>query len=70
MPLPSLSQDVLEYKNWNQDVVLERSKMISKIGMEVWSAKSTTMKGKAKAVKKPRRKRKATSKRKVSKRGK
>ena len=44
--------------------------MISKIGMEVWSAKSTTMKGKAKAVKKPRRKRKATSKRKVSKRGK
>jgi len=70
MPLPSLSQDVLGHKNWNQDIVLERSKMIAKIGTEVWSAKSTTMKGKAKAVKRPRRKRKSTPRRKVSKRGK
>lgn len=65
--LPSLSQDVLEYKNWNQDIVLERSKMIAKIGTEVWSAKSTTMKGKAKVVKKPRRKRKTATKRKPAK---
>jgi uncharacterized protein with ParB-like and HNH nuclease domain len=70
MPLPELSRDVLNYKNWNQDVVLERSKMIAKIGTEVWSARSTTMKGKAKAVKKPRRKRKTSTKRKVSKKGK
>ena len=63
-----MSQDVLEYENWNQDIVLERSKMIAKIGTEVWSAKSTTMKGKAKAVKKPRRKRKTTPKQRVSKR--
>lgn len=67
MPLPSLSQDVLDYKNWNQDIVLERSKMIAKIGTEVWSAKATTMKGKAKAVKKPRRKRKTTTRRKPAK---
>ena len=69
MPLPELSRDVLNYKNWNQDVVLERSKLIAKIGTEVWSARSTTMKGKAKAVKKPRRKSKTSTKRKVSKKG-
>ena len=64
MRLPSMSQDVLEYENWNQDIVLERSKMIAKIGTEVWSAKSTTMKGKAKELKKPRKRRKSSAKRK------
>ena len=38
--------------------------MIAKIGTEVWSAKSTTMKGKAKELKKPRKRRKSSAKRK------
>jgi uncharacterized protein with ParB-like and HNH nuclease domain len=67
MPLPSLSQGVLDYNNWGQNEVLERSKMIAKIGTEVWSAKSTTMKGKAKAVKKPKKRRKTSTRRKVPK---
>jgi uncharacterized protein with ParB-like and HNH nuclease domain len=60
MPLPTLSKNVLSYKIWSQEAVLTRSKEIAEIAAEVWSAKSTSMKGKAKEVKKARRKRKAT----------
>lgn len=48
--LPQLSQEVLEYRNWDQDVVLERSERISKIAMKVWSARSTGFKGRSKQV--------------------
>lgn len=56
MPLPPLSQDVLVYDEWNQSTVLERSRQIAKIAVEVWSAKSTSLKGRAKVVKQAKRK--------------
>ncbi len=66
MSLPTLSQEVLEYKSWDQDAIIDRSKRIAKIATEVWGAKATTMKGKAKVIKKPRKKRKSSTKRKKS----
>jgi uncharacterized protein with ParB-like and HNH nuclease domain len=60
MTLPTLSKNVLTYEVWNQEAVLNRSKEIAEIATEVWSAKSTTMKGKAREIKKTRRKRKTT----------
>jgi hypothetical protein len=68
MPLPTLSKNVLSYKIWSQEAVLVRSKEIAEIATEVWSAKSTTMKGKAKEVKKKRKRRKNSSKSARSKR--
>lgn len=64
MPLPTLSKNVLSYKDWDQNAVLTRSREIAEIATEVWSAKSTTMKGKAKELKKPRKRRKSSAKRK------
>lgn len=60
MTLPTLSKNVLTYEVWNQEAVLNRSREIAEIATEVWSAKSTTMKGKAREIKKTRRKRKTT----------
>jgi hypothetical protein len=57
MPLPTLSRELLEFSNWSQDSVLQRSKRIAEIASEVWSAKSTSLKGKAKLVKKTAKKR-------------
>jgi len=70
MPLPTLSKNVLSYKDWDQNAVLTRSREIAEIATEVWSAKSTTMKGKAKELKKPRKRRKSSAKRKGSRKGK
>lgn len=67
LPLPTLSQDVLSSKDWTQSHVVERSTKIAKIAVEVWSAESTTLKGKAKPQKKSkkptRRKKKLATKR-------
>lgn len=70
MPLPTLSKNVLSYKEWDQNAVLTRSREIAEIATEVWSAKSTTMKGKAKELKKPRKRRKSSAKRKGTRKGK
>jgi uncharacterized protein with ParB-like and HNH nuclease domain len=51
MPLPTLSQEVLGISSWSQGAVLKRSERIAEISTEVWSAKSTSLKGKAKVAK-------------------
>jgi uncharacterized protein with ParB-like and HNH nuclease domain len=56
MPLPQLSEEVLTYEKWNQEIVQERSKAIASIAKLVWSAESTNLKGKAKEMKKTRKK--------------
>lgn len=64
MPLPVLSQQVLDSAEWNQAVVLERSREIASIATQVWSAKSTNLKGKAREIKETRKRRsKKTTKR-------
>lgn len=69
MPLPTLSKSVLSYANWDQNAVLTRSREIAEIATEVWSAKSTNMKGKAKELKKPGKRRKSSAKRKRPRKG-
>lgn len=63
MPLPTLSQDVLKYKSWDQKAVLARSEEIAEIATHVWSAKATSFKGKSKTISKPKKSRKATRRR-------
>ena len=55
--LPTLTKELLDFKTWNQQMVLNRSKDISLIATEVWSAASTNLKGKAKELPKKRKKR-------------
>ncbi len=50
LPLPLLSQEVMDHEDWNQELVLERSKRIAELAKEVWSAKATELKGKSRNV--------------------
>jgi uncharacterized protein with ParB-like and HNH nuclease domain len=64
--LPTLTKEIATIADWNQNVVNDRSKDISMIAAEVWSAASTRLLGKAKEAPK-RRKRASSSKAKARK---
>jgi uncharacterized protein (DUF2249 family) len=64
--LPTLTKEIATISDWNQNVVNDRSKDISMIAAEVWSAASTRLLGKAKEAPK-RRKRASSSKAKARK---
>lgn len=54
--LPTLSKEILNYSEWNQDTVLKRSEAIANLAIQVWGAEATNLKGKSKPQRKKKKK--------------